>query len=263
MNAIQIAEIAESWVAAKMDAYIEKVAEVYSLSVEELKGIAKDVTVPSSCDAANVLEKKKLMKLKKVELQAKCKELGHRVTGNKSELCDRILSGAAKSNDTGKNKSKKTKPKSKQEENLRVCKSKYGNYTYDALVIDKGTRMVVGIELDDGTIGPLTKAGIEKCHRYKLKFAIPLNLDATEEKSNSEEEEELECIEENEMEIEEEEEEEEEEDDDDDDEEEEIEIEEECEEEIEIEEEDDTNVGDDENEDDEDDEDIEYEVYDD
>jgi hypothetical protein len=262
MNAIQIAEIAESWVAAKMDAYIEKVAEVYSLSVEELKGIAKDVTVPSSCDAANVLEKKKLMKLKKVELQAKCKELGHRVTGNKSELCDRILSGAAKSNDTGKNKSKKTKPKSKQEENLRVCKSKYGNYTYDALVIDKGTRMVVGIELDDGTIGPLTKAGIEKCHRYKLKFAIPLNLDATEEKSNSEEEEEeLECIEEieeeeEEEEIEEEEEEEEEEEDNDDDEE--IEIEEDDEEEIE--EENDTNVGDDENEDDED---IEYEVYDD
>lgn len=260
MNAIQIAEIAESWVAAKMDAYIQKVAEVYSLSVEELKGIAKDVSVPSSCEAANVLEKKKLMKLKKVDLQSKCKELGHRVTGNKSELCDRILSGAAKTKETVKNKSKKSKPK--QEENLRVCKSKHGNYTYDGLVIDKGTRMVVGIELNDGRVGPLTKAGIDKCHRYKLKFAIPLNLDATEEKSNSEEEEEeLECIEENEMEIEEEEEEEEEEDDDDDDEEEEIEIEEECEEEIEIEEEeDDTNVGDDENEDDED---IEYEVYDD
>jgi len=261
MNSIQIAEIAESWVAAKMDAYIEKVAEVYSLSVEELKGIAKDVSVTSSCDASNVLEKKKLMKLKKVDLQAKCKQLGHRVSGNKSELCDRILSGAAKSNETVK-KSKKSKPK--QEENLRVCKSKYGNYTYDGLIIDKGTRMVVGIELNDGTVGPLTKAGIDKCHRYKLKFAIPLNLDATEEKSNSEDEEEEAEIEvEDEEEEEDEDEEEEDDDDDDDDEEEEegeLEIEEEDEEEegeLEIEEEDDSNnVG-------EDDEEIEYEVYDD
>ena len=248
MNSIQIAEIAESWVAAKMDAYIEKVAEVYSLSVEELKGIAKDVSVTSSCDASNVLEKKKLMKLKKVDLQAKCKQLGHRVSGNKSELCDRILSGAAKSNETVK-KSKKSKPK--QEENLRVCKSKYGNYTYDGLIIDKGTRMVVGIELNDGTVGPLTKAGIDKCHRYKLKFAIPLNLDATEEKSNSEDEEEEAEIEVEDEEEEEDEDEEEEDDDDDDDD------EEEEEGELEIEEEDDSNnVG-------EDDEEIEYEVYDD
>ncbi len=62
MNAIQIAEIAEAWVEAKLDAYIAKVAEVYSLSVDDLKNLAGNVA--PTCEAAEIVEKKKLMKLK-------------------------------------------------------------------------------------------------------------------------------------------------------------------------------------------------------
>ena len=52
--------------------------------------------MPPTTTHANTLNKLSLMKFKKVALQAKCRELGHRVTGNKSELVDRILSGKAK-----------------------------------------------------------------------------------------------------------------------------------------------------------------------
>jgi hypothetical protein len=169
MNAIQIAEIAEAWVEAKLDAYIAKVAEVYSLSVDDLKNLAGNVA--PTCEAAEIVEKKKLMKLKKSELQGKCKELGHRVSGNKELLVGRILSGKANT----PVKKAKPKPKTAAPE-IRVSQSAHGNYVYDGLVIDKGTKMVVGIEKEDGKIGPLTKIGIDKCHQYKLKFAIPINM---------------------------------------------------------------------------------------
>ena len=51
MNAIQIAEIAESWVAAKMDAYIEKVSTVYQLPIGDLKDLVNTdqvLSTPSS-----------------------------------------------------------------------------------------------------------------------------------------------------------------------------------------------------------------------
>lgn len=243
MNAIQIAEIAEEWVKAKLDAYIQKVAEVYSLSVDDLKTLAHDVA--PNCEAEKVVEKKKLMKLKKSELQDKCKELGHRVSGNKEVLVDRILSGKVDTPAT--KKQPKSKPKTSASE-IRVAQSAHGNYVYDGLVIDKGTRMVVGIETADGKIGPLTKDGIDKCHRYKLKFAIPINMNDNrvhvEDDENEEEKVQVDDEEHEEEEDDEEDEDEEDEDEDEEDEEDEdleveeeveVEVEEEVEEEVEVE----------------------------
>lgn len=179
MNAIQIAEIAESWVADKMDNYIQKVAKVYSLPLEDLRNIAQGVSTGNNSET--VIEKKRLLKLKKKELQDKCKELGCRTTGNKSDLVARIVS--ATSGSSGKSDRSSTPPK------IKANKNAQGNYVYDRLVIDKGTKMVVGRELEDGAIGSLRRVDIDKCHQHKLKFAIPLNISEEEKVQENEEEE--------------------------------------------------------------------------
>ena len=183
MNALQIAEIAETWVAQKMDAYIQKVATVYKIPVPDLKKMADETS--SACESSEFVERKKLKKMKKKELAEKCKTLGHPVTGNKDKLIDRIMSGKAKPKEKKKTTSKTTKAKN----TVNVCKNERGNYAYDGLVIDKGTRMVVGEEMENGDIAPLTASSIDKCHRYKLKFAMPLNLNTLAVSHSSDEEE--------------------------------------------------------------------------
>jgi hypothetical protein len=181
MNAIQIAEIAESWVADKMDNYIRKVAKVYSLPLEDLRNIARGVSTGNKPET--VIEEKRLLKLKKKELQDKCKELGCRTTGNKSDLVARIVS--ATSDSSGKSDQGRKQPE------IKANKNAQGNYVYDSLVIDKGTKMVVGRELENGSIGSLRRVDIDKCHQHKLKFAIPINI-SEEEKVQENEEEEIE-----------------------------------------------------------------------
>jgi hypothetical protein len=205
MNAIQIAEIAESWVADKMDNYIQKVAKVYSLPLEDLRNIARGVSVGNKSET--VIEEKRLLKLKKKELQDKCKELGCRTTGNKSDLVARIVSATSGS-------SEKSDQDRKPPE-IKANKNAQGNYVYDGLVIDKGTKMVVGRELKDGSIGSLRRVDIDKCHQHKLKFAIPINISEEEKVQENEEEEIEDNVEEEDEEVEEEDEEAEEEDEDD------------------------------------------------
>ena len=60
MNALQIAEIAETWVAQKMDAYIQKVATVYKIPVPDLKKMADETS--SACESSEFVERKKLKK---------------------------------------------------------------------------------------------------------------------------------------------------------------------------------------------------------
>ncbi len=204
MNAIQIAEIAESWVADKMDNYIQKVAKVYSLPLEDLRNIARGVSTGNKSET--VIEEKRLLKLKKKELQDKCKELGCRTTGNKSDLVARIVSATSGSSE--KSDQDRKPPEIKANKNAK------GNYVYDSLVIDKGTKMVIGRELKDGSIGSLRRVDIDKCHQHKLKFAIPINI-SEEEKVQENEEEDEDNVEEEDEEVEEEDEEEAEEEDED------------------------------------------------
>ena len=186
MNAIQIAEIAESRVANKMQAYIEKVSKVYSLPLDDLQDLAKGgdkVERRAPCD-------KKLMKLKKKELQEKCLALGCKTTGNKSELVKRIVKAESRDPPALGD----TSPPE-----IRVEKNAHGNYVYDSLVIDKGTKMVVGRELEDGKIGQLRRVDIDKCHQHKLQFAIPLNISEEEKVEDIEDDD---CIEDEEEELE-------------------------------------------------------------
>ena len=171
MNLNEVSTIVDDWAANELDKYIKKVARAYSLSESALKDLYANSCTAADDDRAN------LMKLKIKELKEKCKQLNHPVSGKKSVLVDRILSGKREDR-----KSKKKEPVSiPAAAEIQITKNESGNYTYDGLVIDKGTRMVVGKEGEDGSVLPMTKICIEKCHRYKLKFSIPMNLDAIEE----------------------------------------------------------------------------------
>ena len=171
MNLNEVSKIVDDWAANELDKYIKKVARAYSLSESALKDLYANSCTAADDDRAN------LMKLKIKELKEKCKQLNQPISGKKSVLVDRILSGKREDR-----KSKKKEPVSiPAASEIQITQNENGNYTYDGLVIDKGTRMVVGKEGEDGSVLPMTKICIEKCHRYKLKFAIPMNLDAIEE----------------------------------------------------------------------------------
>jgi hypothetical protein len=175
MNISEVSKIVDTWATNEMKTYIAKVARVYSLSEKDLM----DLYEKSDPPLVDNDERSKLMKLKIKELKVKCKELNHPVSGKKAELVERILSGKRENKSKKKTKSKPTVVPTAKE--ISLSKNDNGHYTYDGLVFDKATRLVVGSEGSDGSILPMTKNDIEKCHRYKLKFAIPMNLDTIKE----------------------------------------------------------------------------------
>jgi hypothetical protein len=73
---------------------------------------------------------------------------------------------------------------------IKVKKSLFNNYILivdendfnfkdiknNKFVIDMDNQTIIGIENLQGDIEPLTKALIEICHKYKLKYSIPLNM---------------------------------------------------------------------------------------
>lgn len=76
---------------------------------------------------------------------------------------------------------------------LTVIKSKAGNYILQGdqnhifedlrknkFVLDLTTKKISGIENCNGEIEPLSKSLIEICHKYKLKYDIPLNLNTSD-----------------------------------------------------------------------------------
>jgi hypothetical protein len=80
---------------------------------------------------------------------------------------------------------------------IKVRRSEYSNYVlyppshvrFDDLVENKlvmniNTRTIIGIENSKGEIEPLNKNLIEICHKYKLKFEIPLNLNVEDDETS-------------------------------------------------------------------------------
>lgn len=68
---------------------------------------------------------------------------------------------------------------------LRVVESEFGNFvvTPDKLILDLETKCVVGKEDVNGKFEKLTKETIQLCHKYKLRYELPLNLESSEENS--------------------------------------------------------------------------------
>lgn len=66
---------------------------------------------------------------------------------------------------------------------LRVVESEFGHFvvTPDKLIFNLETKCVVGKENVNGKFEKLTKKTIQLCHKYKLRYELPLNLESSEE----------------------------------------------------------------------------------
>jgi hypothetical protein len=78
---------------------------------------------------------------------------------------------------------------------IQVKKSQFENYVlvveeYDPIfediknnkfVIDVDNQTIIGTENFKGDVEPLTKTFVEICHKYKLKYIVPLNLNTSDD----------------------------------------------------------------------------------
>lgn len=73
---------------------------------------------------------------------------------------------------------------------INVTKNSFSNYVLDApfndiknakLVMDVTIKEVIGFENLKGEVEPLNKNLIDLCHKYKIKYRVPLNLNIDSE----------------------------------------------------------------------------------
>ena len=58
---------------------------------------------------------------------------------------------------------------------------KFTDLESNKFVIDIDSQNVIGVENFKGEVEPLTKPMVEICHKYKLKYLLPLNLNISDE----------------------------------------------------------------------------------
>jgi hypothetical protein len=216
--------------------FITKVSSKYNIDKDDLKSlwngdIVKMTVVnnPSTdIKPSAEVDHEVLLKCNKAELVALCKAHGHKCSGTKSILMNRLL---------GKNESPTTSPKiankktkSSQQAsvkatpvvkkltanipNILIRRNQFNNYEHPetGLIFNNDTKIVIGKQNDDGSVDPLTEEDIDQCNAFKFKFKIPIDLDSKatlvdvkvdelDEDEDEEEEEELE-LEDEELEIE-------------------------------------------------------------
>lgn len=127
-------------------------------------------------------------------LTAMCRKLKLKTTGKKEELSDRLMSylksspsssssvSSSKASSTSSSASK-TKAEPPVIRNLKeaavqytVTKNRWGNYEHVATRFVFVNKIVVGKQLDNGEIAPLTLDDIERCKREKLSYKQPEKL---------------------------------------------------------------------------------------
>jgi hypothetical protein len=78
---------------------------------------------------------------------------------------------------------------------IKVEKNQFSNYILcveednhifqdlltNKFVMHVGSKTIIGTENSSGEIEPLTKALVEVCHKYKLKYQVPLNLNTSDD----------------------------------------------------------------------------------
>jgi hypothetical protein len=72
---------------------------------------------------------------------------------------------------------------------IRMKQTSFGNnilymegddaFNNNRFIIETCSKSILGVENDAGDVEPLTKDLIETCHKYKLTFVMPLNLNNT------------------------------------------------------------------------------------
>ncbi|ADO00475.1 hypothetical protein WIV_gp131 [Wiseana iridescent virus] len=83
---------------------------------------------------------------------------------------------------------------------LKVKKTTFGNYVVysdendpkfedlqtNKFVLSLGSKTIIGIENANGEVEPLNKVLVEVCHKYKLKYEMPLNLNTSDDPEQDE-----------------------------------------------------------------------------
>jgi len=158
----------------------DKIKQEIPIEKELLESSIQD---KKSTDEKSEFTLEELSSKKKTELQGICKDRKLKVTGKKEEIIDRILSFKIqqKSINSTKSNSAKTLLQSLNTPPpaIRIRRNAWGNYEHPEhhFVFDKVTEVVVGIQLDNGTVKDLDEESIELCNKYKYKYVLPDNLD--------------------------------------------------------------------------------------
>lgn len=225
--------------------FIERVSTKYNLDNKELKRLwGGDVLKSNKTEKKSSPQKEStisadidydvLLKCNKTELTAMCKSRGHKCSGTKTILINRLLGKECSSPKEKSPKEKSNKPKETRHvpvketpvhkklvaniPNILIRRNQFNNYEHPetGLIFDNNNKIVIGKQNEDGSIDPLTENDIDQCNAFKFKFRIPIDLDSKSslvdvkvdelsEDEEEEEEEELEVEEEEELEVEEEE----------------------------------------------------------
>lgn len=183
--------------------FIKKVSDKYNLNNNELVSIWKGESniKESKTDKTEHIEEKKksneisqdvLLNCNKAELIALCKANGHKCSGSKIILINRLL---GKDENESPNKSIKSESKVNKVSaikstpiakkltanipNILIRRNQFNNYEHPetGLVFNNETKVVIGKQNGDGSIDHLTAEDIDKCNAFKFKFDIPTNLD--------------------------------------------------------------------------------------
>ena len=131
-----------------------------------------------------------LKKKKKTELQELCRAKGHKVTGTKLILIDRILGKEALSSKEKDKPKKSTKKNKKSIANIlqklshnnniiNIRRNVFNNYEHveTGFVFNEQSQCVVGKQNVNGSVDLLNEKDIETCKEYNFKFEIPETIE--------------------------------------------------------------------------------------
>lgn len=190
--------------------FITRVSDKYNLDNDDLKSLwegdvvkskkpKKVVTTPVDDSPPGEIDHEVLLKCNKAELVALCKAHGHKCSGTKSILMNRLLGKGEASTPESKPKSKSKSKSSKSSKskaavkatpvakkltakipNILIRRNQYNNYEHPetGLIFDNDSKIVIGKQNDDGSVDPLTEEDIDQCNAFKFKFKIPIDLDS-------------------------------------------------------------------------------------
>ena len=182
--------------------YIEVIASKYGLDSNKLladwhtnqgvevnqgvQGNIKEVTETGKFDKLDAVY---ILKCKKPELKALCKQRGLPCTGTKAVLIGHLQGKApvAKAKRKAKTKvtAKKLEPKSlsklkAQIPVIAIRKNQFGHHEHPetGFIFDTKLKKVIGTQQEDGNVKELTKEDINICNKFKFSYVLPTNLDS-------------------------------------------------------------------------------------
>lgn len=183
-----------------LNKYFDLVAKKYNLDKNELRQLwdgeqkkpsrSKGSRPTSNADVdMNDLSPARLHSCTVAELKALCRTHGHKVSGKKQELIDRLLSGPPEEKKKSPAKKGKTlkqsdvvKKLTSEIPTISVRPNSFGNLEHPEsnLVFNRKTEKVYGRQKSDGTVIDLTEEDIEVCKKFKFLYELPENLDAND-----------------------------------------------------------------------------------